>query len=68
MHLCDNVKESLGIILCARSLNEPQIKMMGVSWLEIIVLGCLNDKFGSELNIIWAPFASALSSPVFSIF
>lgn len=62
------MKESLGITSCKPSLNEPQIKMMGISWLAIIVLGCLNDTFGSELNIIWFLFASVLSSPVLSIF
>lgn len=41
---------------------------MGISWLQINGLSSLNDKFVSELNIIWVPFACVLSSMAFSIF
>lgn len=53
--------------MCAQSLSEPEIKMMSISWLPINGLSSLNDTFVSELNIIWVPFASALSRLAFSI-
>lgn len=56
------------LLLCICSLNEPKIKMMGMSWLQINGLSSLNDNSVSELNITWIPVACVLSSLLCLIF